>query len=307
MPRKIIRLDFRNLFRMSRWLTGMVCVIFLSVSSVYSQDTVSIFFDLDKRELSDHSEIDALVSSLDNKEEVTLIGYADYLGPKSYNLLLSFDRAYHIAKYIRTKYGSKLIIEIEAKGELPPKGSQDAQGKPRDRRVDIVYGSSATPQQSATPITPTPVATPSQRPVVPPPVAADHIPEVIEIDTVTKENIVLEGLSFFGGRHYPLPESVPVLLNLVETMKEYQSLEIEIQGHICCNYEEEDGMDNDTGEPILSYNRARFVYEFLVENGIDSERMSYVGLGSTDPKVFPELTPEDQQANRRVELKIMNF
>jgi len=35
--------------------------------------------------------------------------------------------------------------------------------------------------------------------------------------------------------------------------------------------------------------------------------MTYVGLGSTQPKVFPEKTEEDQQANRRVEIKILNL
>ncbi|MBT3648539.1 MAG: OmpA family protein [Flavobacteriales bacterium] len=287
-----------------RAFIGVCFCVLLMPDATNAQDTLSVYFDLDKRTLDNHTQLDAFARTLERHENIQLIGYADYLGSKSYNLLLSFDRAYHIAKYLRKNHSKRITVgNIEAKGELPPRGTNSSDGKPKDRRVDIVYGSSATPKQSAVPISPAP----KQREVVSSPVKSTRAPEAIEIDTTSKENIVLEGLSFYGGRHYPLPESMPILLSLVETMMEYPTLEIEIHGHICCNYVELDGMDNDTGEPVLSRNRAQFVYEFLIENGINEDRMSFKGLGSSDPKVFPEMTPEDQQANRRVELKIIHF
>ena len=47
-------------------------------------------------------------------------------------------------------------------------------------------------------------------------------------------NIVLNNVNFIGGRHILLPTSIPILENILETMKKYPTLEVEIQGHICC-------------------------------------------------------------------------
>jgi outer membrane protein OmpA-like peptidoglycan-associated protein len=64
-------------------------------------------------------------------------------------------------------------------------------------------------------------------------------------------------------------------------------------------------MDTDTHEKKLSLNRARTVYNFLVKNGIDPERLTYKGYGRSHPKISPEMTEADEQANRRVEIKIL--
>jgi flagellar motor protein MotB len=51
-------------------------------------------------------------------------------------------------------------------------------------------------------------------------------------------------------------------------------------------------------------NRAKFVYDYLIENGIEKERLSYKGYAHTRPKILVENTPEEEQINRRVEIKI---
>ena len=56
-------------------------------------------------------------------------------------------------------------------------------------------------------------------------------------------------------------------------------MKVEIQGHVCCTGSKADGLDTDTGYPNLSENRARAVYNFLIENGIDKSRLRYKGSG----------------------------
>ena len=67
----------------------------------------------------------------------------------------------------------------------------------------------------------------------------------------------------------------------------------------------EDGMDGQTWTSNLSVNRAKAIYDYLIEQGIAASRLSYKGLGNTQPKRFPERTPLDEQANRRVEVRIV--
>lgn len=74
---------------------------------------------------------------------------------------------------------------------------------------------------------------------------------------------------------------------------------IEIQGHV-----HEIGEGSVLGKR-LSYARAKRVLEYLVENGIDRTRLEAVGYGNEHMK-FPEAkTTIEEQANRRVEIKIL--
>jgi outer membrane protein OmpA-like peptidoglycan-associated protein len=51
----------------------------------------------------------------------------------------------------------------------------------------------------------------------------------------------------------------------------------------------------------VSEARAKAIYDYLVQKGIDAKRLRYRGMGNYFPKVNPEITEEDRIANRRVE------
>jgi outer membrane protein OmpA-like peptidoglycan-associated protein len=120
-----------------------------------------------------------------------------------------------------------------------------------------------------------------------------------------KSNIVLNNLNFEGGRHVLLPSSQPTLQAIVEVMKNNPGLEVEIRGHICCSAVNEDGLDIDTGERVLSRNRAREIYQYLINNGITANRLSYRGMGGSQKIIAEESSEEDRTTNRRVEFIII--
>jgi outer membrane protein OmpA-like peptidoglycan-associated protein len=277
-------------------LHALFLVLWSSPHTVFAQeqDTIRVFFDTDVDETFNPAVLDAFWADRKNDESeiqaVRVIGHADVRGSSAYNEALAQRRAEAVANYIRTTLNGPSPEEVASRGEEDGVQTKADAVLAKQRRVDVVV----------TWLDPMP----SLEPIVEEPLVESPEEDVIEIDTISKDNVVLEGLSFIPGRHYPTPQSMPILFKLVNTMKKYDELEIEIQGHICCSYDAEDGMDNDTGEPFLSRNRAEFVYEFLIESGIDSDRMSYKGLGSTQPKVYPEETDADRQANRRVEIKV---
>lgn len=95
-----------------------------------------------------------------------------------------------------------------------------------------------------------------------------------------------------------LPESLPILTELVSQMSNNKKLKIEIQGNICCTIHDSSNLSTD---------RAMRVYEFLRSNGILANRMTYTGLGVTNPIYkIPELNESERIANRRVEIKIIS-
>lgn len=124
-------------------------------------------------------------------------------------------------------------------------------------------------------------------------------------DLNTGDELIVEGLNFYPGSHRTLPEAKPILRKLLETMQSNPTMMIEIQGHVCCaSRPNEDGLDDETGDFRLSWNRAQFVRDYLVQNGIAPERITYRGYAMTHPLVYPEVTIQDQIKNRRVEILI---
>lgn len=92
------------------------------------------------------------------------------------------------------------------------------------------------------------------------------------------------------------PETKSILDGFIEFLQENPAIKVSIQGHT-------DNVGNDEGNLKLSDNRARSVYEYLIERSINAARLSYKGFGETKPLVSND-TPEGRAKNRRTEFVI---
>ncbi|PJJ60308.1 WD40 repeat protein [Hymenobacter chitinivorans DSM 11115] len=110
-------------------------------------------------------------------------------------------------------------------------------------------------------------------------------------------SIVLNNL-FFDTNEYELkPTSRTELNRLIQFMRQYQDVQVEVSGHT-------DDVGADADNITLSQNRARSVYNYLVEHGVKATRLRYKGYGETKPLVAND-TDAHRQQNRRIELKIL--
>ncbi|NQY08416.1 MAG: OmpA family protein [Flavobacteriales bacterium] len=119
------------------------------------------------------------------------------------------------------------------------------------------------------------------------------------------DRIVLNDLYFKPGRHFLVDESYPELVKLLEVLKYNKDIKIEIQGHVCCLSPKEDAFDLDTEEFMLSHNRAKYVYEYLTEQGIDSSRLGFKGFGTSHRIILSETSESEKNLNRRVEIQVV--
>jgi outer membrane protein OmpA-like peptidoglycan-associated protein len=227
---------------------------------------------------------------------IEILGYADYLHTDNYNLKLSQRRADAIKNYLLSKnFSGEKITGSYGIGERKSKASNSREGDPFYRRVDII-------------ITSTTIIASAKKTEEVKKDSAIEKPEPTDkkIEELKEgESISIEGLNFEPGRHFITKASVPVLQKLVKTLQQYPKLKIEIQGHVCCTDGEGDGFDYDTKDRKLSENRARMIYEYLISKGISKNRLSYKGYGHSRPKFPDESTPEEEQANRRVEILVI--
>lgn len=111
------------------------------------------------------------------------------------------------------------------------------------------------------------------------------------------QNVVLKNV-FFDVNSYELkPESKVELNKLVEFMQKQSTVKIEIGGHT-------DNTGNPAANKVLSENRAKSVYDYLVAQGIDPKRLSFKGYGATVP-IADNATEPGRKENRRTEYRII--
>ena len=85
---------------------------------------------------------------------------------------------------------------------------------------------------------------------------------------------------------------------IVDWLVANPKVNVEIGGHT-------DGIGSQEYNQKLSENRAKTVYNYFVEHGVNKDRLSYKGYGKSEP-IADNSTDAGRQQNRRVELKIIN-
>jgi len=253
------------------------------------RDTISLYFPLDVAELSarETAKLDSLVyyEVIAPAQALFIVGYADNLGSEVYNLALSESRAKNVQAYLATLGIRKTSVKMcTGKGEVK-RDKEVPGGYQQDRRVDIV------------------AAEMLYKKAVPVPAATNLDTTLVTIKV--GQTMVLRNIYFYAGRHKVREESLPELEKLYTTMQAYPRLKIRIEGHVCCVPSFTDALDEETFEQALSVNRAHYIYDYLVERGIDKERLEYKGFGRTKPVVMIEKTVEDEDLNRRVEIRVL--
>lgn len=262
-------------------------------SSAQQTHTILIHFEFDKSDIRAQSAatLDSFFTPQRNQQivRIELYGHCDYIGNHAYNDALSDRRVAETKNYLVSKgLNENLFAKDEGFGKRRPLNDNNTAGQRlQNRRVEIIVHLSDSAK--------------------PNPPAENRPPTLTEIikDTTNKGTIILRNLNFQGGRHYLLPQSQPILDELFRVMTDYPTLVIQIQGHVCCTPDNADGLDIDLHTYDLSIQRAKAIYEHLVQRGIASERLSYTGFGGGRKLYRYERDEFERQENRRVEIKII--
>ncbi|MEO0404269.1 MAG: OmpA family protein, partial [Bacteroidota bacterium] len=107
-------------------------------------------------------------------------------------------------------------------------------------------------------------------------------------------------ISFLGDKTEIYHKSKPALMEIVEFMKMNPTVKIAVIGHV-------NGPDNAKSQKFYtkaSLARAKAVVDFLVSQGISEDRLTSEGVGNTQ-MLYPDPQTEWQNdANRRIQIKV---
>ncbi|MFY0481007.1 OmpA family protein [Flavobacterium sp. PLA-1-15] len=249
----------------------LLCINFLS-----AQEKLELYFDFNK-DIPNEKSTEKLINwleSIDSVEVSKIEGYCDFIDTDEYNKELSLRRANTVMSYLKGTGVNVKDIEIIGFGENFKQSEVQS-----ENRKAIVYYQQIKRVETAKPLT------------------ESKLSKQIT-DSKVGEKYKLENLNFYNMSDVVVPESRPILVDLLRIMEANKTLKIEIQGHICC-------MPKDTYETAKL--RAIAVYKYLIFNGIDKERLSYVSFGSSKPIYpLPEKSEAEKEANRRVEIMVIS-
>ena len=133
-------------------------------------------------------------------------------------------------------------------------------------------------------------------PATPGPVENKGCPK-IEEEVAEILKTAFDNLEFETGKAVIKQESLPSLTELAEVLVKKPEWKLQIAGHT-------DNVGNEQNNLVLSKKRSEAVRDFMISQGIVTERLSALYFGETQPKATND-TKEGRQTNRRVEMTII--
>jgi len=107
----------------------------------------------------------------------------------------------------------------------------------------------------------------------------------------------LQALQFVQSKSELLPEAQPALEQLLQFMQQHPTVEIQLAGHT-------DNQGDFDKNVQLSKERVEVIKSYLVQNGIDANRITTRGYGPTRP-IASNNSEATRKLNRRVEMTVI--
>lgn len=294
---------------MKKLFTVLTFSLFFSITAK-AQEQFSLYFDTNKYELKkgEDKRLNDWLAANKTSKILAINGYTDEDGSIGMNDTLAQRRVSQVFGLIQGKVKIREDFKTRSFGKLHKMSAVKAE----NRKVTIYYLLEKDLAREneilgITEIKPKPVV---KGPVVYPSTVMAMGPggkEVelkLDVEFMKKlgeakagEKLRIDNLNFKENTFIVMDDSRPKLYELLETMKLNPGLKIKLEGHVCC-------MKADRQN--LSTQRAKAVMQFLNLNGVEKSRLSFEGFGVSQPMYpIPEKTPEEREANRRVEVLIV--
>ncbi len=128
------------------------------------------------------------------------------------------------------------------------------------------------------------------------PISNNGCPEVT-VEVQKQLNDYAKTILFDTGKATIKMESVAVMVDIIQILNEYPTAKFTVEGHT-------DSVGSSSSNQRLSEARAASVRDFLINEGITSNRLSAIGFGEEKP-MASNATRSGRKQNRRVEINLI--
>ncbi|WP_395045531.1 OmpA family protein [Flavobacterium sp.] len=288
----------------------LLFIVLFNYTLVKAQEQFVVYFDSNKHEVNniENRKLQDWISLNKDSKIVAINGFTDEDGSNGFNDTLAKKRVDFIFNQIKDKLKIREDFKTRSFGE----NFNQSTDKSLNRKVTIYYIllKDLAREDEILGIKKEVVIQPKKEIKYPEKLIFDNpngttSEYVLDREFMKKvgeaqvgEKLKMDNLNFRINTFIVNPESRGKMFELLLVLQKNPNLKVEIHGHLCC-------------QPIdrvdLSTQRAKAIYNFLVNNDIDKTRLSYKGFGSTIPiYALPEKDETQRAANRRVEILIVS-
>ena len=279
----------------NRLLFFFILSILLYPFSVYAQniqtDTVTVYFSFNGSLVTktESGKLESFLNKYNFKDPsirtITIVGYTDTTGSVIYNAALSLQRCWSVKEAVQriTGLGNNYPFIIMAKGE----DDQSLLADSLKRRAELVLSSIKKGN-----LIPVAINTKQNKDSV---IGKDRV-----IDTV----IVLDNIYFEPDMAVLTPGSMNAFPHYISVLKKYKNSDMEIGGHV--NHTDSKLKETD---PLfkLSEQRAKVVYQYLLDFGFDAAKLTYKGYGNSHLVIAKPANEDEKRKNMRVEITVYTY
>ncbi len=271
-------------------------ILFFNIITLSAQDKLVLFFDFNQDIINEKSQHDFCkwLEHSKGKEILKIQGFCDSIDSNSYNKELSFRRANNVLALLEfNKVPLSKKLELYGLGE----DFEQLKNQSDNRKVLVYYQDKISINKKTD--NENLVFEKDQVKEVPVNETKNNISLIEKVNNAKIGDLIkLENLNFYFNSERIITESEPILSDLLQVLKMNPQLKIYIYGHICCN--------ENPNDVKLSYRRSKFVFDYLIRNGIATSRLGHRGFGSSRPiHALPEKNEAERIANRRVEILVV--
>lgn len=262
---------------MKRKCFKILLLLFISAAflpaTAQKDTTFSFYFNVDKH-TADTAQQKAFETFLQTVARITTIyGYTDTTGPWPHNAALAQRRAIFVYNLLPKTLQSG--VTLSAEGE-----TKEATPLWKNRRAVVTAIIKANNTLTTIATTPT---------------------EIPVNDTATE--LAIEPILFIPDQALLTDESTAYMQTLARQLQQYTGARFHIVGHV--NYQSNLPPERLKDLYELSEKRARAVYDVLVQNGIAPNRMTYKGVGNSEPVIANPVNEAEKRRNMRVQLFVI--
>jgi outer membrane protein OmpA-like peptidoglycan-associated protein len=271
-------------------------------------------------------DLDRIVKAMDLHPEliVEVGGHTDKSGSASQNATISKGRARTVYNYlinkgvpdsrltyrgygqnspiVSNKYKSTRALNRRIEVKVVSKGNENMTSLVDESKLDAPETTIAT--RTVTPVETT-TASPTETTTTPTKITPANTQVRHNIANLeeyysqfkTGESLVLNHLVFQPYSSKITDKSNKDLLRLYRALKENPKLKVQVNGYT-------DSSGDAAANKEISKQRAKAVYKYLINKGIDADRLRYKGYGASNPR-YSNKYKSTRAQNRRIEAKIL--
>jgi outer membrane protein OmpA-like peptidoglycan-associated protein len=228
-------------------------IVSASAQTEVRKDSIAVLFPHNNAVIDDVEILQTALNKITGPvSKIVLVGYTDSVGKVSDNRLLASKRINSVLVLLQKSKWKAVKIETVNANETS--GFQHS-NLALNRRVDVLIFAKS-----------------------------EEKPLSVELDKPINLNI-----NFENSKAIVLEESLPNMKKLLDIMLADSTLNVRLNGHVCCQSAHE-----------LSFERANTVLIYLNKHGVARSRLYAQGFSNTKPLV-PDVSQENHAINRRVE------